>query len=210
MKKYNKIFYYKVGCDNMERLKKILYLFTILYLFSESLYANDFMMSTSSKYAIFFTFLLWIIILPIMKLIYKDKVLGLGLGGMCVLIFALSVSGHIEFGITIWMFYVGIVFVMYLFGKKQFDKKERKINLWYYGITLLFLIIGGIISKIIYYSHIGGMAKYIYNMRELMPPFIFFYLIISLFVILYVDTTVRKKRKLKSEEKTDSVTVTPQ
>jgi hypothetical protein len=145
-----------------------------------------------------------------MKLIYKDKVLGLGLGGMCVLIFALSVSGHIEFGITIWMFYVGIVFVMYLFGKKQFDKKERKINLWYYGITLLFLIIGGIISKIIYYSHIGGMAKYIYNMRELMPPFIFFYLIISLFVILYVDTTVRKKRKLKSEEKTDSVTVTPQ
>ena len=194
----------------MERLKKILYLFVILYLFSESLYANDFMMSTSSRPAIFIAFLLWIIALPIMKLIYKEKVLGFGLGGMCVLLFALSMFAHIELGITIWMFYVGIVFVMYLFGKKQFDKRERKINIWYYGITLLFLIIGGIISKIIYYSHIGGMARYIHNMSELLPPFMFFYLLISLFVILYVDTTIRKKRKLKSEGKIDSVTVTPQ
>jgi len=210
MKKYNKIFYYKVGCDNMERLKKILYLFVILYLFSESLYANDFMMSTSSRPAIFIAFLLWIIALPILKLIYKEKVLGLGWGGMCVLLFALSMFGHIELGITIWMFYVGTVFVMYLFRKKQFDKKERKINLWYYGITLLFLIIGGIISKIIYYSHVGGMARYIHNMSELMLPIMIFNMFISLFVILYVDTKVRKKRKLKSEEKTDNVFITPQ
>lgn len=198
------------GYEIMYGLRKTFYIFVILFILSNYVFANGISMSNSSMPAIKFTFLLWLIALPILKLIYKDKVLGFGLVGICIFLSILLLVPHIELGINIWMFYVGTVFVMYLFSKKQFDKKERKINLWYYGLTLFFLVIGGIISKIIYYSHAGGMARYIHNMSELMLPIMIFYMFISLFVILYVDTTVRKKRKLKSEEKTDNVSVTTQ
>ncbi len=184
----------------MIRSAKVYLLIIVLFVLSQVLYANEILVSTSSADAINLTFLFWLVTLPIMKLIYKEKFLGISV----VSIIALYIF-YKDLGVTVWMFYIGTVFVMYLFGKKRFEPRQRKINLIYYGIILLFLIVGGIVSKIIYYSNAGGYARYTANMRNMIPIFIIPYIVLATIVILYVYLNVLKKKRVKPEEEIESL-----
>ncbi|MCX7766635.1 MAG: hypothetical protein N2246_08030 [Candidatus Sumerlaeia bacterium] len=181
----------------MSNIKLLMHII-ILMIISSPCFANDFLMSTASFPAYIICFFVWLVAGLILKMM-KLQVKILGIGGLVVLYLSLLLFLHFELALIIWSFYLALSFFIFLGCPSWFAEDERTINIYYYGGTLLALVVSAIGLKFIYYSDKGGFQRYVSNFMEL-SHFMISYAVLGLFVFFYIFYLYSRKTKLSQEE----------
>jgi len=160
---------------------------------AQNSFANGLIINESIYPLSFFCFLAWLITgfilkkrFPDLTLINKETLILIAIGLLLC-----------QFMMMVWMIYLGIVFVYFLFPKAHINSKTRILNLLYHGIFLGILIIGGIATKIAFWSNMGGFSMYVFWMKENYPVYLIMFLIISVIELAIIRIKKRGSKQKK-------------
>lgn len=181
--------------------RKILYLIFLLTLVSSNLFANDIMFSEATLRYVLCVFCLWLVSGFMLRYFYRDLKM-LGKGAIIISIIFVAICMHVEFAMMFWMIYLAIVTVYYFSARKKVKLWERKINILFHGSFLFLVIILGIIGKYLYYSRMGGYARWAATMREFYGGWLFLLILLLIveFTYFYKEEYFMEK-KIKHENK---------
>jgi len=186
---------------------RVAILITAFLLLTSTARANDVLFSGVSFPVIAPLSLLWLVLGLIIRTERKDLVV-LGPGSFVFVCLALLFFCKPELGLCFWLIYLGLLVTYFLFPRKNVSKKERSLNLTFHGTFLALVIIGGIAAKAVYYSNMGGFARWAAAMRELYPAWLVFFLIFSIGIGSGLYLGMNRARRMKqSEAKTASTRI---
>ena len=189
----------------MQRIR-IPILFLALIGMSSVARANDFLFSEAAFGVVSLALVGWLVLGGLLASAGTGLVY-LGRGGFVVFLLCVGATvliGHFEFGLMIWMIYVGLLTVRFALPRGA-GLKARGLNLVFHGSFLLAVVIGGAVAKYLYWTKMGGYARWSAWMSEVFPPFLFAFGCIAAFVGLWFSlhspASKRSKISLRSRSR---------
>lgn len=151
------------------------------------------MFSSATAPVILPIFLLWLLLGFILHRISVKQLAFVGYGGIItLLVCTFGLFGHAELALMIWMFYLALLTIYFLFARNKIETRFRKLNLIFHGSFLILVLVGGIIAKVMFWSH-RGFDAWLGWMQEIGSGYYIFFTIIATLTILYFHRFVAKK-----------------
>lgn len=185
------------------KLKKILLIFLFLGLSSTAVFANDVMFSIATFPVVGSALFFWLFIGVVVKSKRPDLVLvgWISLVGGLVLFLLM----HFEFIFICWMIYLALLVVYFAFPRKGIPVATRQLNGIFHGLFLAVVIVGGIIAKMVYYSHQGGFVEWSARTVEYYPVAAWSFFFFMLFVSVAFHSKVVRRKWIVSSKKVATI-----